>query len=141
MAKRQAMSKNKEKEKKKGFLEFVKDEKSKIALGLFILFVAALLTLAFISYFFTWKNDQSFEWGQILSGSSVTVDNWSGKTGAKLAYILITKGIGIAAFSIPFLLFIIGFRLLSIKLAPLRKITRIAIIGALLLSLIRFCFR
>jgi len=130
------MSKNKEKEKKKGFLEFVKDEKSKIALGLFILFIAALLTLAFISYFFTWKNDQSFEWGQILSGSSVTVENWSGKTGAKLAYILITKGIGIAAFGIPFLLFIIGFRLLSIKLAPLRKITRITIIGAILLSLL-----
>jgi DNA segregation ATPase FtsK/SpoIIIE, S-DNA-T family len=136
MAKRQTMSKNKEKEKKKGFLEFVKDEKSKIALGLFILFIAALLTLAFISYFFTWKNDQSFEWGQILSGSSVTVENWSGKTGAKLAYILITKGIGIAAFGIPFLLFIIGFRLLSIKLAPLRKITRITIIGAILLSLL-----
>src|ERR1035437_6626539 len=128
------MSKNKE--KKRGFLAFVKDEKFKITFGLFILFLAALLTLAFVSYFFTWKNDQSFEWGQVLSGSSVQVENWSGKTGAKLAYILITKGIGVAAFCIPFLLFIIGFRLLSIRLVPLRKTFRIAIIAAILLSLI-----
>ncbi len=128
------MSKNKE--KKRGFLAFVKDEKFKITFGLFILFLAALLTLAFVSYFFTWKNDQSFEWGNVLSGSSVQVENWSGKTGAKFAYIFITKGIGVAAFCIPFLLFIIGFRLLSIRLVPLRKTIRIAIIAAILLSLI-----
>ena len=115
---------------------WLKDEKFKITIGLFLIFFAALLTLAFVSYFFTWKNDQSFEWGQIFSNSSVQVDNWSGKTGAKLAYIFITKGIGIAAFSIPFLFFIIGFRLLSVRLLPIKKTFRIAIIGALLLSLL-----
>jgi DNA segregation ATPase FtsK/SpoIIIE, S-DNA-T family len=111
--------KNKKVEKKESSQVFFKNEKFKITLGLSFIFLAALLTLAFVSYLFTWKNDQSFEWGQIFSSSSVQVENWSGKTGAKLAFIFITKGIGIAAFSLPFLLFISGFRLLSIKLLPL----------------------
>jgi S-DNA-T family DNA segregation ATPase FtsK/SpoIIIE len=123
-------------EKKQGTKSFFKDEKFKIVLGLFLIFFAALLTLAFVSYFFTWKNDQSFEWGQIFSSSAVQVENWSGKTGAKLAHIFITEGIGIAAFSIPFLFFIIGFRLLSVRLLPLRKTLRAVVIGALLTSLI-----
>jgi DNA segregation ATPase FtsK/SpoIIIE, S-DNA-T family len=123
-------------EKKISSPGFFKDEKFRIILGLFLIFFAALLTLAFVSYFFTWKNDQSFEWGQIFSSSSVQVENWSGKTGAKLAYIFITEGIGLAAFSVPFLFFIIGFRLLSIRLLPMRKSVRLVTIGALLLSLI-----
>jgi len=123
-------------EKKQGKISFFKDEKFKIVTGLFLIFFAALMTLAFVSYFFTWKNDQSFEWGQIFSNSSVQVENWSGKTGAKLAYIFITEGIGVAAFSLPFLFFIIGFRLLSVRLLPLRKTLRIVVIGALLSSLI-----
>jgi S-DNA-T family DNA segregation ATPase FtsK/SpoIIIE len=128
--------KTKKAEKAPGSKTIFKDEKFKITLGLFFIFFAALLTLAFVSYFFTWKNDQSFEWGQIFSNSSVQVDNWSGKTGAKLAYIFIAEGIGVAAFSIPFLLFITGFRLLSVRLLPIRKTFRFAVIGALLLSLI-----
>jgi DNA segregation ATPase FtsK/SpoIIIE and related proteins len=120
-------------QEKKGFL---KDEKFKITLGLFLIFFAALLTLAFVSYFFTWKNDQSFEWGQIFSNSSVQVDNWSGKTGAKLAYIFVTRGIGVAAFGIPFLFFILGFRLLSVRLLPIRKTLGIVVIGSLLSSLL-----
>lgn len=128
--------KSKTKEKKRDRLAFFKDEKFKIVFGLFILFFAALLTLSFFSFFFTWKNDQSFEWGQVFSGSSVQVENWSGKTGAKLAYVFMTKGIGIAAFGIPFMLFLIGFRLLSIRLMPLRKTIRNIIVLSLLLSLI-----
>ena len=131
-----AEKKTKKTEKKQGAWAFIKDEKFKITLGLSLIFFAALLTLAFVSYFFTWKNDQSFEWGQIFSNSSVQVENWSGKTGAKLAHIFIAEGIGVAAFCIPFLLFIIGFRLLSVRLLPIFKTFRIVIIGSLLLSLI-----
>lgn len=127
---------NEKTEKKESRLGFFKDEKFKITTGLFLIFFAALLTLAFVSYFFTWKNDQSFEWGQILSGSSVQVENWAGKTGAKLAFIFMTGGIGLAAFCIPFLCFITGFRLLGVRLLPLRKTIRVVIIGALLTSLL-----
>lgn len=120
---------------KKGIGAFLKDEKFKITLGLIILFFAALLTVAFTSYFFTWNIDQSKEWSQVLSPSTEQVDNWSGKTGAKLADFFINRGIGITAFCIPFMLFILGLRLIHIRLLPLRKTIRISIISAFLLSL------
>jgi DNA segregation ATPase FtsK/SpoIIIE, S-DNA-T family len=120
---------------KKGFLAFLKDEKFKITVGLFMIFLAALQTVAFTSYFFTWNIDQSKEWSQVLSPSTEQVDNWSGKTGAKLADIFINKGIGITAFCIPFLLFLIGLRLIHIRFLPLRKTFTISVILALLLSL------
>jgi S-DNA-T family DNA segregation ATPase FtsK/SpoIIIE len=122
-------------EQKKGFLAFLKDEKFKIAVGLFLIFLAALQTVAFTSYFFTWNIDQSKEWSQVLSPSTEQVDNWSGKTGAKLADIFINKGIGITAFCVPFLLFLIGLRLIHIRFLPLRKTFTITVIVALLLSL------
>jgi S-DNA-T family DNA segregation ATPase FtsK/SpoIIIE len=132
------MSKNKTKTKedkqKKGFGAFLKDEKFKITFGLILIFLAALLTIAFISYFFTWNLDQSKEWKSIFSGSTEQVDNWSGKTGAKLADFFINKGIGITAFGIPFLLFIIGLRLLHIRLLPLRRTVRISVITIFLIS-------
>src|SRR5512145_1897553 len=102
--------KNTESKPKKGIGAFLKDEKFKITLGLIILFFAALLTVAFTSYFFTWNVDQSKEWNQVLSPSTEQVDNWSGKTGAKLADFFINRGIGITAFCIPFMLFILGLR-------------------------------
>ncbi|MDP4207773.1 MAG: DNA translocase FtsK 4TM domain-containing protein [Bacteroidota bacterium] len=128
--------KTKNKDNKQSSWKIVKDEKFRITVGLLTIFFAALLTLAFVSYFFTWKSDQSFEWGQVVSGSSVQVENWSGKIGAKLAFIFITKGIGISALGIPFVLFILGFRLMSIRLLPLRKYFRITLIAAILFSLI-----
>jgi DNA segregation ATPase FtsK/SpoIIIE, S-DNA-T family len=122
-------------EPKKGFVAFLKDEKFKITVGLIILFFAALLTVAFTSYFFTWNVDQSKEWGQVLSPSTEQVDNWSGKTGAKMADLFINKGIGVTAFSIPFILFILGLRLIHIRLLPLRRTLKTVTISALLLSL------
>jgi DNA segregation ATPase FtsK/SpoIIIE, S-DNA-T family len=122
------------KSKNKGVISFFKDEKFKIVLGLLIIFFAALLTVAFTSYLFTWKNDQSREGYQILSNSTEQVDNWSGKTGAKMSNFFIYKGIGITAFVVPFLLFLIGLRLLRIRLLPLGRTIRVSLISALLLS-------
>ncbi len=135
MSEKKGKIKEKVRKKKGGVFSFFYDDKFKIVTGLFIIFFAALLTLAFISYFFTWKSDQSFESGQIISSPSIQVENWSGKTGAALANYFI-RLLGIAAFGIPFLLFIIGFRLLGIRLLPLRKTLMITIIFGLLTSLI-----
>jgi S-DNA-T family DNA segregation ATPase FtsK/SpoIIIE len=122
------------KTKNKGLISILKDEKFKIVVGLLIIFFAALLTVAFTSYFFTWKNDQSRERVTVFNGSTEQVDNWSGKTGAKLANFFINKGIGITAYSIPFILFLIGLRLLRIRILPLGRTLRISLISALLLS-------
>lgn len=115
---------------------FLTDEKFKITLGVALIFFGAYLTLAFVSYFFTWKADQSFENGEILSEASIQVENWSGKSGAKIASFFINSCFGISAFGIPFMLFITGFRLITIKLLPLRKTLLITLTVVILLSLI-----
>lgn len=135
MMKKRSNSKKNIQKKKKSVLTIFSDERLKIIIGLFILSFSALLTIAFISHFFTWKADQSFEWNLAFSDASVTVENWSGKIGAFLSNYLLNKWFGIASFSIPFILFIIGFRLLNIRILPLRKTLRIAFFATILLSI------
>ncbi len=130
--KEKAKEKPRNKKEKKFFFT---DDKFKIVVGIFIIFFAALLTLAFISYFFTWKSDQIDKDIHIDSTQIIHAENWSGIIGAKLAYSFVWL-LGISAFGVPFLLFVIGFRLLGIRLLPLRKTLIITIIFGLLLSLL-----
>jgi S-DNA-T family DNA segregation ATPase FtsK/SpoIIIE len=115
---------------------FLTDDKFKIILGVALIFFGAYLMLSFVSYFFTWKADQSFENGEILSGAGITVENWSGKSGAKIARFFINSCFGISSFGFPFLLFIFGFRLITIKLLPLRKTFFVTLTLIVLTSLI-----
>jgi len=119
------------KKKKKKVLS---DERIKIVLGVFTIFLAAFLTLAFISYFFTWKVDQSFQYSKVVSGANINAENWSGKAGAHFANMFINKWFGIASFTFPFLFLIIGLRFFNIKIYPIRKSFKIAIIGTIILS-------
>ncbi len=126
-----------DKKKKKGVLGFLKDERFKVSMGSFILILALFLTLSFISYFFTWRSDQSF-FGheEVISGPEVQVDNWAGKAGAYFAYTFLYKGFGLPSFSVPFLLFLIGFRFLNIRILPLGKTFRITVIATILSSVL-----
>ncbi len=121
--------------KKSGVFKFFKDERFRLSLGSFFLLFALFLILSFVSYFFTWKTDQSFEWEKIISGPEVRVENWAGKTGAWFSSLLINKWFGIASFSIPFLLILTGFKLIRVRLAPFGKTFRITIVATILLSL------
>lgn len=115
---------------------FYKDERFTYSLGLILIFFALYMTLSFISYFFTWQADQSFEWQEALSPADIKVSNWAGKFGAEMAILFISKLFGLAAFSIPFLILLIGFRLISLSLLPLWKTFRLSIIATILLSVI-----
>lgn len=115
-------------------LKFFTDDRFKLVLGLFFIVFALFLTLAFISYFFTWKIDQSFEWSGIFSSSDIKVENWSGKTGAYFAFLFLNKWFGIVSFLFPFLLIIIGFRLLNLKLLPVWKTIKVTIFSVILIS-------
>ncbi len=130
--------KNKKEKKQNKLHRFLTDEKFKITLGVALIFFGAYLTLSFVSYFFTWKADQSFENGNVLSDASIMVENWSGKSGAKVANFFINYCFGISSFGIPFLLFILGLRLITIRLLPLRKTvfitTTIIILSSLILG-------
>lgn len=115
---------------------FFKDERIRFTLGVFLLFLAIYLTIAFISYLFTWQTDQSFEWQNIFSGSGVRVENWTGKIGASFSVQFMNHWFGISSFSVPFIVGLIGLRLLKVRPLPFRKTTFKLLIGTVLLSLV-----
>jgi len=139
------MAAKKKKTKKKGKKKFdfkklfkpFTDRRFRLILSLTCLFLAIFFTLAFISYLFTWKADQSILdliWIDLISDSSINVDNWAGKTGAMLSNLFIYKWFGIASFSTIFLLFLFSTWLVNIKLFIVGKSLRITIIITILLS-------
>jgi DNA segregation ATPase FtsK/SpoIIIE, S-DNA-T family len=113
---------------------FLKDERFKVTTGLILTGLSILLLLAFVSYLFTWKIDQSFEWRKVFSNPDYRVDNWSGKVGAWFANLFLNKWFGIASFSIPFLLLLMGLKLMRVNILPLGRTLRITIIITILLS-------
>ena len=114
----------------------MRDERFRLTLGIFFVLFSLYLYLAFVSYFFTWKTDQSFDWSRVFSGPDVMVDNWAGKFGAFLANKFMNHWFGIASAFLPFILMILGLRLINIRTLPLGKTTRILIVGTILLSIV-----
>ncbi len=112
------------------------DERFKVIIGIFIIFLSAFLTLSFISYFFTWKTDQSFEWSKVISETSIVVENWTGKSGAHFSNLFINKWFGIASFAFPFILLIIGLRFFKIKTLSIKKVLKTSLTGMILLSIL-----
>ena len=100
---------------------FLKDERFKVTLGILISAFGILLFISFVSYLFTWKTDQSFAWSRVFSEPDYQVDNWSGKIGAYFSNLFINRWFGIASFAVPFLLFLIGLRLMKVKIPRLRQ--------------------
>lgn len=115
---------------------FLKDERIRFTIGLFTVLLSIYLTIAFLSYMFSWKVDQSFEWQSIFSSASVRVDNIAGKVGASFAVQFMNQWFGISSFAIPFVILIAGLRLLKIRVLPFRKTFFRSIVGVILVSLI-----
>lgn len=114
---------------------FFTDERFKVTLGIITSGFAVLLFISFVSYLFTWKTDQSFEWARVFSDPEYKVENWSGKLGAYFSNLFMNRWFGIASFAVPFLLLLIGFRLMRVKVKNLSLMIRNTIIGMLLLSI------
>lgn len=114
------------------------DERQRILLGLFTLLFAFLLCISFFSFFFTWDQDQSLlelPFADYIFNSDILVDNWGAKVGAILSKFFIHSTFGISAFSVPFLLVVLGFRFLKIRILPLRKSLKYAILWTVVASL------
>ena len=126
----------KKKRKRKKYFSFLGDERFKLTLGIFLVLFSLYLYLALVSYFFTWKTDQSFEWARVFSGPEIMVDNWAGKFGAFLANKFMNHWFGIASAVLPLILLLGGLRLLNIRTLPLGKTTRILLVGTILLSIV-----
>ncbi|MFC2096819.1 DNA translocase FtsK 4TM domain-containing protein [Bacteroidota bacterium] len=114
-----------------------KDRRFRIILSLTCLFIAIFLTIALISYIFTWKADQSgfdHKWTDFITDPTIIVDNWAGKTGAAISNLLIYKWFGIASFSSIFIFFLFATRLVNINLLRFGRTLRISLIVTVLLS-------
>ncbi|TXB67066.1 DNA translocase FtsK [Vicingus serpentipes] len=107
--------------------------------GLVFLVFSVFLLLALSAYLFTWKIDQdklNHTWNEILFNSEIQVENWLGKLGALVSHQLIYAGFGISAFLLPFLTFLIGFRILfKSNLLPLSKSFRYTVFSMVWLSI------
>ncbi len=126
----------KQKEQGSGKLALLRDERFRLTLGIFLVLFSLYLYLTFISYFFTWKTDQSFEWSRVFSGPELVVDNWGGKFGAYLANKFINHWFGLASYLLPFILFVLGLRMIRIKTFRIGKTIRNCLLGTILLSII-----
>lgn len=108
--------------------------------GALMISFSFLFLVAFFSYAFTWKNDQSLildkGFFEFIFSTEGEVLNRLGKFGAWMSHFFIYRGFGVAAFSICFLLFIFGVRIfMNIKLLPLRKSFLVAITATVWFSL------
>ena len=113
---------------------FWSDERFKVIFGLLLLGFSLIIALSILSYIFTWKSDQSFEWSPEWNNTSVQANNWAGKLGASIANVLINRWFGIASVSIPFIVLLFGLRMLRIRLLPFRKSLLIASLSTIVLS-------
>jgi S-DNA-T family DNA segregation ATPase FtsK/SpoIIIE len=92
--------------------QFLQDPRFQLLLGMFLLLASFALFIAFFSYFFTGRADQSVVEMALKSNLRENqAENWLGLTGAILAHIFIFKWFGIAAFVLVPISFVIGWRL------------------------------
>ncbi|PVH24893.1 DNA translocase FtsK [Sphingobacterium corticibacter] len=119
--------------------------------GLFLLITSGLFAVAFISYLFTWKADQSYiyvtngGWNTLFSSSEEVLDealeipvieNKLGKFGALLANQFIFEWFGVASFLFILILFVVGYRLLYLRsLLPVGKTILYSLIAIIFTSL------
>lgn len=120
---------------------FIMDERLHKSFGLGFILSALFLSIAFISFLFTWENDQAalMSYGGweflMFADPEPAIQNWLGKLGALAAHVFVYKWFGLASFAFVFAFFILGFRILfKISLLPLGKSLQYALFGLIWLS-------
>src|SRR5688572_12363835 len=107
----------KDREEALDFKKLARDERTWKILGTVSLLISIFLFIAFISYLFTWKEDQS----QVLNKSisflfdnddENKVSNLLGRLGAFTSHNLIYSGFGLASFLFCTFFFVVGINLL-----------------------------
>ena len=102
------------------FPSFKLSNQQKLVWGSFLLITGILLCIAFLSFLFTWQEDQSIV--NELSNRDAKASNWLNKFGAWISDLFIFKGFGISSFIFSGLIFLSGIHiLLDIDKGKLRK--------------------
>lgn len=119
---------------------FLKDPRFRLTIGFFLIIVSLFLFVAFVSYLFTGKADQSIILSQQDSGaidSGLETSNWLGLYGAYTSHYLIYQWLGISAFAIPPILFLFGFRMVfQRELLPIFQVFTFSVFAGLWVSLL-----
>jgi S-DNA-T family DNA segregation ATPase FtsK/SpoIIIE len=93
---------------------FLKDRRFHLVAGMFIMLFSFALLIAFTSFLFSGRNDQSIVesiWDTSLQESGKEVDNLLGIVGAVLSYFFIYKWFGLASYLFLPIFFLTGFRI------------------------------
>jgi S-DNA-T family DNA segregation ATPase FtsK/SpoIIIE len=92
--------------KKSKFRSKALSRQQQIVWGAFCILFSGLLLIAFVSFFSSWKTDQSAL--AVLGSSDVVVENSIRKLGASLSHLFIYQGMGIGAFAMALMLLVTG---------------------------------
>ena len=121
-----------------GLKSFVKDRRVHRIFGLTLMLCCIYLFIAFTSFIFTWKGDQSIlseNWWSVLSNGNYEAENWLGPLGAIISHFFIHQWFGIASFLFIVLAFNLGFRILFKKaLLPPVKTLAASLLGMVIFS-------
>ena len=89
---------------------FFTNRQNQSVFGTFLILFSLALAVAFISFFFSWQEDQSAL--SQFPNKAIKAKNLLGQIGAKLSHFFIYRGFGIGAFMLVFLFFTSGARIL-----------------------------
>ena len=119
---------------------FFQDPRLSLAVGFFFIITSLYLFTAFLSYLFTGKSDQSVVealWSTNVIESGKEADNWLGLYGAITSHFLIFRWMGISAFFIPPIIFLIGFKMVfKRELLPIFSVFIFSVFAGLWLGLL-----
>ena len=100
--------------------KFKLSSQQRLVLGSFLVISGILLFIAFVSFIFTGKADQSTL--AEFTSREIKPENWLNKTGAWVSDLFIHRGFGLASFIFPVLIFLSGlFVIFSFNLKKLRR--------------------
>ncbi|MBE0642215.1 MAG: DNA translocase FtsK [Bacteroidales bacterium] len=116
---------------------FLRTERSRRTIGLFLIFFGLYLLVSLVSYLMHWKEDDSIRMGlwDALRPSSAVPGNIGGRLGHLLGYVLVKQGFGVASFLLSPWLVLLGIKEISgISVLPLARTTRHILAGLIWLS-------
>lgn len=131
-----------DREEKVDLKKLAKDERTWKIIGTASLLVSIFLFIAFISYFFTWKEDQDkvFNNSSFLFDNDVKVSNLLGRLGAYSSHFFIRQGFGIASLLFCTFFFVVGVNLLvNRKVFSIWRNLRYVTVGLIIAS-VSFAF-
>jgi S-DNA-T family DNA segregation ATPase FtsK/SpoIIIE len=128
-------------EKTRSAFRFVtfRDERARKIFGVFLLLVSVYLFIAFTSFLFTWKADQSVVmasgWRDFFRTNPDAAENWLGIVGAIVSHLFIHSWFGIASYIFVLLSFLFGIKILfHTELLPIRKTIQYSFFGVIWFS-------